>query len=48
MRINLPGLTDPEVAGEIASRQRELLDQARQKAERARGIVDEVLERPSD
>ena len=48
VRINLPGLTDRKVAAEIGSRQSELLDQARQKAERVRGIVDEVLERSSD
>lgn len=45
VRINLPGLTDRKVAAEIGSRQREVLDQARQKAERVRGIVDEVLDR---
>ena len=47
VRINLPGLTDREVAGEIGSRQSLLMKQAREKAERVRGIVDEVLERPA-
>jgi glutamate formiminotransferase/formiminotetrahydrofolate cyclodeaminase len=47
VRINLPGLTDRDVAEEIASRQVDLLKQSREKAERVRGIVDEVLERPA-
>jgi glutamate formiminotransferase/formiminotetrahydrofolate cyclodeaminase len=47
VRINLPGLTDRKVADEIASRQVELLHESRERAERVRGIVDQVLERSS-
>ena len=44
VRINLPGLTEEKVAAEIASRMGELLEQAREKAEGVRLIVDGVLE----
>jgi glutamate formiminotransferase/formiminotetrahydrofolate cyclodeaminase len=44
VRINLPGLTEKEVADEIATRMDEQLGQAREKAARVRQIVDGVLE----
>ena len=43
VRINLPSLTDRRVAGEIESRQAELLDKARQLAGKVQSTVDGVL-----
>jgi glutamate formiminotransferase/formiminotetrahydrofolate cyclodeaminase len=43
VRINLPTLTNEEVAGEIAARQEGLLSDARDKAERVRSAADLVL-----
>jgi glutamate formiminotransferase/formiminotetrahydrofolate cyclodeaminase len=48
VRINLPGLTDRKAAGEISERQIGLLKQSREKAERVREIVDEVLDRSTE
>jgi glutamate formiminotransferase/formiminotetrahydrofolate cyclodeaminase len=44
VRINLPGLTDEKVAGEISSQMAGLLEQAREKTARVLQIVDGVLE----
>ncbi len=45
VRINVPSITDEKVAGELLTRQRELLSRARDLGTRVRTAVDEVLAR---